>query len=119
MTLTLGGSVALPESIFAQLAGPLAPAKLKLFSPAQHERAAAIAGTVIPKTHTPGAIKTGVAGWLELLVQDCRNAAAQQNILNGLATVVRQAAGQFQEPYAKLTARAADHAVSEMKKGNF
>ncbi|MES2921283.1 MAG: gluconate 2-dehydrogenase subunit 3 family protein [Verrucomicrobiota bacterium] len=102
MALTLGGSVALPESVFAQLAEPLDPAKLKFFSPAQRELVAAIAETIIPKTDTPGAIDAGVPGWIELLVQDCLEAADRKIIVDGLAEVEKQAAGQFQRPYAKL-----------------
>ena len=71
MALTLGGSIALPESVFAQLAEPLDPAKLKFFTPAQRELVAAVADTIIPQTDTPGAIEAGVPGWIELLVQDC------------------------------------------------
>ena len=103
MALTLGGSVALPESVFAQLAEPLDPAKLKFFSSAQRELVTAIAETIIPKTDTPGASEAGVAGWIELLVQDCLPAADQKIILEGLAEVETQAAGQFQKAYAKLT----------------
>ena len=103
MALTLGGSIALPESVFAQLAEPLDLAKLKFFSPAQRELVAAIAETIIPKTDTPGAIDAGVPGWIELLVQDCFEAADQKIIIEGLAEVEKQAAGQFQKSYAKLT----------------
>ena len=103
MALTLGGSVALPESVFAQLAEPLDPARLKFFSTAQRELVTAIAETIIPKTDTPGASEAGVAGWMELLVQDCLPASDQKIILEGLAEVEKQAAGQFQKAYAKLT----------------
>ena len=103
MALTLGGSVALPESVFAQLAEPLDTAKLKFFSPAQRELVVAIAETIIPKTDTPGATDAGVAGWIELLVQDCLDAAAQKIIVEGLAEVETRAVGQFQKAYAKLT----------------
>ena len=62
MALTLGGSVALPESVFAQLAEPLDPARLKFFSTAQRELVTAIAETIIPKTDTPGAAEAGGRG---------------------------------------------------------
>ena len=35
MALSLGSSLALPESVFAQLAGPLDAAKLKFFNDSQ------------------------------------------------------------------------------------
>ena len=44
-----------------------------------------------------------MAGWIELLVQDCLDAAAQKIIVEGLAEVEIKAAGQFQKAYAKLT----------------
>jgi len=103
MALTLGGSVALPESVFAQLAEPLDLAKLKFFSPAQRGLVAAIAETIIPKTDTPGATEAGVPGWIELLVQDCLDAVDQRTITDGLARVEQMAAEQFQKPYARLT----------------
>ena len=103
MALTLGGSVALPESVFARLAEPLDPATLKFFSLAQRELVAAIAETIIPKTDTPGATEAGVPGWLELLVQDCLEASDQKIIVAGLAEVETQAAGRFKKPYAELT----------------
>ena len=103
MALTFGGSLALPESVFARLAQPLDPAALQFFSLAQRELVASIAETVIPKTDTPGATEAGVAGWIESLVQDCLEAPDQKIIVAGLAEVEKQAAGQFQKPYATLT----------------
>lgn len=103
MALTLGSSIALPESVFAQLAEPLDLAKLKFFSPAQRDLVAALAETIIPKTDTPGAIEAGVPGWIELLVQDCLEAADQKIILDGLAAVETRSAADFQKAYAKLT----------------
>ena len=50
MAMTLGSSIALPESVFARLAEPVDPASLKFFSPAQRTLVAAIAETIIPKT---------------------------------------------------------------------
>lgn len=102
MALTLGGSIALPESVFAQLAEPLDAAKLKFFSPAQRELVAAIAETIIPKTKTPGATEAGVPAWIELLVQDCFEPADQKIIVDGLVTLEQKSAGEFQKPYGQL-----------------
>ena len=102
MAMTLGSSIALPESVFARLAEPVDPASLKFFSPTQRTLVAAIAETIIPKTDTPGAIDAGVPGWIELLVQDCFEAADQKIILEGLDEVEKLAAGQFKKPYAQL-----------------
>ena len=103
MALTLGGSIALPESVFAQLAEPLDPAKLKFFTPAQRELVAAVADTIIPQTDTPGAIEAGVPGWIELLVQDCLEEADQKIITAGLSDLEDQAAKEFQKPFARLS----------------
>lgn len=103
MALTLGGSVALPESVFAKLAEPLDPATLKFFTPAQRELVAAIAETIIPRTDTPGAIDAGVPGWIELLVQDCLGPADQQVIRDGLGTVEERSDKRFGKAYAALT----------------
>ncbi len=103
MALSLGGSIALPESVFAQLADPLDLEKLKFFSATQRKLVAAIAETIIPETDTPGAIKAGVPGWIELLVQDCFEAADQKIIMEGLADVESRSRDEFQESYAGLT----------------
>jgi len=103
MAMTLGSSIALPESVFARLAEPVDPANLKFFSSSQRTLVAAIAETIIPKTDTPGAIDAGVPGWIELLVQDCFEAADQKIIRDGLGEVERLSAAQFQKPYAQLS----------------
>ena len=72
-------------------------------SSTQRELVAAIAETIIPKTDTPGATEASVAGWLELLVQDCLPAASQKIIVEGLAEVEQQGAILFQKAYAKPT----------------
>ena len=103
MAMTLGSSIALPESVFARLAEPVDPASLKFFSPAQRTLVAAIAETIIPKTDTPGAIDAGVPGSIELLVQDCFEAPDRKIILDGLEEVEKLSAGKFKKPYAQLT----------------
>ncbi|OYV05359.1 MAG: hypothetical protein CFE26_11990, partial [Verrucomicrobiales bacterium VVV1] len=54
MALSLGSSLALPESVFAQLAEPLDAAKLKFFNDSQRKLVAVVAETIIPETDTPG-----------------------------------------------------------------
>ena len=103
MAVTLGGAVALPESVFAQLAEPLDLAKLKFFSPLQRELVSAIAETIIPSTDTPGAIAAGVPGWIELLVQDCFNAVDQKIIVDGLGAVENLSALRLKKNYALLS----------------
>jgi hypothetical protein len=116
MALTLGGSVALPESAFAKLAEPLDPSTLKFFSATQRELVAALAETIIPKTDTPGAIDAGVPAWLELLVQDCLDAADQKIIAEGLATVETRSAETFKKPFAQLTVEERIQLLTAMEK---
>lgn len=115
MALTFGGSVALPESVFAKLAEPFDPAQLKFFSPTQRELVAVIAETIIPKTDTPGAIDAGVPGWLELLAQDCLDPADQKIILDGLAMVQTRSLAQFQKPFEKLTTEEKIRLLTELE----
>lgn len=103
MALTLGGSIALPESVFAQLAEPLDPAKLRFFTASQRELVAALAETIIPKTDTPGAIDAGVPGWIELLVQDCLGGDEQKVIREGLTMIEERSNKMFAKAYAGLT----------------
>ncbi len=103
MAMTLGSSIALPESVFARLAEPVDPAAPKFLSPDQRALVAVIAETIIPKTDTPGAIDAGVPGWIELLVQDCFEAADQEIILKGLGEVEKRAGDSYQKPYRQLS----------------
>ncbi len=102
MALTLGGSISLPESVFAQIAGPLDLGKLKFFTPAERALVAVVTETIIPETDTPGAITAGVPGWLELLVQDCFPPEDQDVIRKGLAKLEKDCAGQFSKGFAEL-----------------
>lgn len=103
MALSLGGSIALPESVFAQLAEPLDLEKLKFFSVTQRKLVAAIAETIIPQTDTPGAIAAGVPDWIELLVQDCFPASDQKIIIDGLADIEIRSNEIFRKSYADLS----------------
>lgn len=103
MALAFSGSVALPQSVFAQLAEQLDPAKLKFFDGTQRALVAAIAETIIPKTDTPGAIDAGVPAWVELLVQDCLEAGDQKIIVEGLASIEKRATNELGKSYAKLS----------------
>jgi Gluconate 2-dehydrogenase subunit 3 len=116
MALTLGSSIALPESVFAQIAEPLDLAKLKFFSAPQRQLVAVLAETIIPKTDTPGAIEAGVPGWIELLVQDCFDATDQKAIVDGLAEIEVLAAGQFKKPFAELAVAEKIQLLTEMEK---
>jgi hypothetical protein len=116
MALTMSGAITLPESVFAQLAEPFDPAKLKFFSPTQRKLVAVIVDTIIPKTDTPGAIDAGVPGWLELLVQDCFDADEQKVIMDGLAIVEKRSGEQFQKAFAALTVEQRIELLTAMEK---
>lgn len=102
MALSLGASIALPESVFAQFAEPFDISKLKFFTPAERALVAVITETIIPETDTPGAISAGVPGWLELLVQDCFAPEDRSVISNGLSTLEMDCAGRFNKGFAEL-----------------
>jgi hypothetical protein len=103
MALSLGSSLALPESVFGQMAEPLDAAKLKFFNETQRKLVAVLAETIIPETDTPGAIQAGVPGWIELLVQDCFEKADQKVILDGLAMLEERSSEAFKKPFGDLT----------------
>lgn len=102
MALTLGGSVALPGSVFAKLASPFDEAELKFFSPVQRKLVAELAETIIPRTDTPGAIDAGVPGWIESLVQDCLPEEDQRIILEGLENLEKACETRFGKNFAAL-----------------
>jgi hypothetical protein len=88
MAASFGGSIALPESVFAKMGEPFDPAELTFFRPAQRAQVAMIAEAIIPKTDTPGAIDAGVPGWIEVIVKDCFAPADQQVIVKGLSDLM-------------------------------
>ena len=88
MAMTLGGSVALPESVFAKMGEPFDPMELTFFSVGQRAQVAVLAEAIIPKTDTPGAIEAGVPGWIEVIVRDCFEEKDQQVITEGLAAIM-------------------------------
>ena len=90
MAASIGGSVALPESVFAKMGEPFDPSELTFFRPGQRAQVAMIAEAIIPKTDTPGAIDAGVPGWIEVIVKDCLDPEDQQIILDGLSDLMRR-----------------------------
>jgi hypothetical protein len=117
MALTLGGSLALPESAFAKLAEPFDAAAVKFFEAGQRELVAVLAETIIPRTDTPGAIDAGVPGWIELLVQDCLEPAEQAVIVEGLATLEKVSAEKSGKAFAELSTAERIGLLTEMEKG--
>jgi len=102
MAIALGGSIALPQSVFAKMAEALDGSELSFFDETQRQLVAELAETIIPKTDTPGAIDAGVPGWIELLVQDCLPPADQEIIIAGLAALDARCVAEFSKPFAAL-----------------
>lgn len=80
-----GGSIALPEAVFARMGESIQSEDLNFFRPAQRAQVAMIAEAIIPKTDTPGAIEAGVPAWIEVIVKDCFDEVDQGIIVEGLA----------------------------------
>lgn len=104
MAASIGGSVALPPSVFAKMAEPFDPAQLGFFRPAQRAQVAMIAEAIIPKTDTPGAIEAGVPGWIEVIVKDCLEPLDQQIIIDGLAELTLRCQKEHGTTIDKLSA---------------
>ena len=92
MAMTFGGSVALPESVFAKMGEPFDPNELDFFRPAERQQTAILAEAIIPKTDTPGAIEAGVPGWIEVIVRDCLEPQDQSLIKEGLPKIMMSCA---------------------------
>lgn len=116
MSVMVGGTIALPESVFARIAEPLDIAKAKFFTGKQRKLVAAIAECIIPKTDTPGAIEAGVPAWIEILVQDCLTPADQKIITDGLASLEADVKQKFNSSFAKLTVDQQIALLTEMEK---
>ena len=102
MAMTLGSSIALPESVFAKMGEAFNPADLTYFSDSQRQQVAALSEAIIPKTDTPGAIEAGVPGWIEVIVKDCLTPENQLVITDGLAEITMRCAKENGKPIAEL-----------------
>ena len=102
MAMALGSSVALPESVFAKMGEAFNPADLTFFSNAQRAQVAELAEAIIPKADTPGAIKAGVPGWIEVIVKDCFTPLNQTVITDGLAEITMRCAKEHGKSIAEL-----------------
>ncbi len=103
MAMTLGGGVALPESVFARIGESFDESDLTFFRPAQREQVAILAEAILPKTDTPGAIEAGVPGWIEVIVKDCLDPEDQKIITDGLAAIMLRCAKDHGKGLNQLT----------------
>ena len=102
---TIGGSIALPESVYARLAEDVTEGELNFFRPAQRAQVAMIAEAIIPKTDTPGAIEAGVPAWIEVIVKDCFEEADQRIIIDGLADLAKRCQEQHGKSIDQLSGK--------------
>lgn len=63
-----------------------------------------VAEIIIPKTDTPGAIDTGVPGFIDVMLKDVYNTEDQDFYLNGLKAFDEQAKAEYGDPFIELTA---------------
>lgn len=115
MAASIGGSIALPESVFAKMGEPFDPTELTFFRPGQRAQVAMIAEAIIPKTDTPGAIEAGVPGWIEVIVRDCFEAEDQQIIIDGLSDLMRRCQKEHGKDIGQLSG---DEQVAFLNKMN-
>ncbi|MFD2258097.1 gluconate 2-dehydrogenase subunit 3 family protein [Luteolibacter algae] len=104
MAMTVGGSLALPESVFARMGEPFDQTQLTFFTPEQRQHAAALAEAIIPETDTPGAIEAGVPGWIEVIVKDCLQPSDQKVIAEGLVDFAQRCQKQYGKSIDQLPA---------------
>ncbi len=103
MAMTLGSSVALPQSAFARIGEAYQESDLTFFRPAQRQQVAILAEAIIPKTDTPGAIDAGVPGWIEVIVKDCLEPENQKIITDGLAAIMMRCVKDHGKSLDKLS----------------
>lgn len=103
MAAALGGSVALPNSVFARIGESYQESDLTFFRPAQRQQVAMLAEAIIPKTDTPGAIEAGVPGWIEVIVKDCLDPEDQKIIVDGLAAIMMRCAKDYGKSLDQLS----------------
>ncbi len=103
MAASIGGSVALPHSVFARIAEPLNLDRVEFFRPSQRLQVEALAEAIIPRTETPGARDAGVARWIEVILRDCYPADEQQMLIEGLAKITMACANEKGASIDQLT----------------
>ena len=117
--LVLGYAIAAPT-----IAGVLNGCKAKPelgFSPQflkadQAAIVSAVAGIIIPKTDTPGAIEVGVPGFIDVLVKDCYKKEDQDNFLKGLSDFDAEAKTAYGDAFIDLDAEQQTEYVTKAHK---
>jgi len=103
----MGGAVSAP-AIMGVLKGcaakPTIDWKPVFLSEEQGVLVSQVAEIIIPKTDTPGAIDTGVPGFIDLMLKDTYKKEDQDRFLEGLKTFDAQAEEEYGDPFIELNA---------------
>jgi hypothetical protein len=103
MIFLAGGVTLLP--VYAGSDGKASGALNKIYISAQQEKLlAAIAGTIIPKTDTPGADETGAHLFVLKMVDDCYEKADQHKFVLGLDQFEKAVKMRFGNSFLKCVA---------------
>lgn len=103
----MGGAVSAP-AIMGVLKGcaakPTIDWKPVFLSEEQGVLVSQVAEIIIPKTDTPGAIDTGVPGFIDLMLKDTYKKEDQDRFLEGLIAFDAQAEEEYGDPFIELSA---------------
>lgn len=99
-----GAGLLLPDAVLARAGEALEgiPPKRRFFNGTEKRIVAGFAECVVPRTDTPGAADVGVAGWVEILVEDCYEYDEQQEFREGLMEIDQAARDRFQKGFNQL-----------------
>ena len=99
-----GAGLLLPNAVLARAGEALegTPPKRRFFNGTEKRIVAGFAECVVPRTDTPGAADVGVAGWVEILVEDCYEYDEQQEFREGLMEIDQAARDRFQKGFNQL-----------------
>lgn len=100
MAVGIGAMISMPAWATGWNANSLT--NYSFLSPSDNALLSAIADTIIPKTDTPGAVELGVPQFIQKIVKDCYDQAAQNNLSMGLVTTDAVALSEYGNPFVSL-----------------
>ncbi|GAB3342736.1 lactose 3-dehydrogenase subunit gamma LacC [Larkinella ripae] len=103
LAVAVGGLVSLPGWANRWNATQL-PAGPAFLAPKADALLAEVVETIIPATDTPGAKALGVHTFIQKIVTDCLEPAAQNSLSKGLSAVDTLAQKSYSQPFASLDA---------------